>query len=59
VLGRHVGFAPGDAADFLAVEADPVAKSENLRKISLVVRKGSLVDRDKLLPDLTRGLYKP
>ncbi|HEX2876457.1 MAG TPA: amidohydrolase family protein [Polyangiaceae bacterium] len=59
VLGRHIGFAPGDAADFLAVEVDPVASAANLRKISLVVRKGSLVNRDKLLPDLTRGLYKP
>lgn len=59
VLRRHVGFAPGQAADFLAVEADPVAKSENLRKISLVVRKGQVVNRDRLLPDLTRGLYKP
>jgi hypothetical protein len=59
VVGRNVGFAPGQAADFLAVEADPVAKAENLRKISLVVRKGQVVNRDKLLPDLTRGLYKP
>lgn len=59
VVGRRVGFTPGDAADFLAVEADPVAKSENLRTISLVVRKGQVVDRAKLLPDLTRGLYKP
>jgi imidazolonepropionase-like amidohydrolase len=59
VLGRQVGFAPGDAADFLAVKDDPVASAANLRNISLVVRKGSLVNRDKLLPDLTRGLYKP
>jgi hypothetical protein len=59
VLGRHVGFAPGEAADFLALEVDPVASAGNLRKISFVVRKGLLVNRDKLLPDLTRGLYKP
>ncbi len=57
VVGRHVGFEIGQAADFLATDADPLASAQNLTKIARVVRKGQLVNRDKLLPDLTRGSY--
>jgi hypothetical protein len=59
VLDRHVGFQPGQAADFVAFDADPVEHAQNLRKIAWVMRKGQLVNREKLLPDLTRRKYKP
>jgi Amidohydrolase family len=58
-LGRHVGFEVGQAADFLALDGDPVQSAANLRKIAWVMRKGRIADRDKLLPDLTRGEYVP
>lgn len=57
LLGRHVGFAPGDAADFVALEQNPVERAENTRQISWVMRRGQLVDRPRLLPDLSRGDY--
>ncbi len=57
VVGRHIGFEVGQAADFLATNADPLANAQNLRKIAWVIRKGRLVNRDKLLPDLTRRNY--
>jgi hypothetical protein len=59
VLGRHVGFDAGEAADFLALAADPLEKAQNLREIVWVMRKGELVNRAKLLPDLTRDVYRP
>jgi hypothetical protein len=59
-FGRSdVGFEPGHAADFLALDADPVERAENLRRIALVVRRGDVVDRRGLLPDLTRNTFKP
>lgn len=58
LLGRSVGFEPGQAADFLALEADPLASAENLRRIAFVMRQGKLVDRAKLLPDLTRREFR-
>lgn len=57
LLGRHVGFEPGQPADFLALDADPLESAQNLRRISLIIRKGRLVDRSRLLPDLTRSEF--
>ena len=59
VVGRRVGFEAGQSADFLALDADPRQAAQNLRKIAWVMRRGRLVNREKLLPDLTRGLYQP
>ncbi len=59
VFGRHVGFAVGEAADFLALAADPLQSAGNIRKIAWIIGKGRLVNRAKLLPDLTRGNYTP
>lgn len=56
-LGRRVGFEPGDAADFVALELDPLQSAENLLRIALVLRQGKVVDRARLLPDLTRSDY--
>jgi imidazolonepropionase-like amidohydrolase len=58
LLGRRVGFEPGHAADFLAVAADPRESAEHSRDIRLVIRKGKLVDRESLLPDLERREYR-
>jgi hypothetical protein len=58
LLGRRVGFEPGHAADFLAVAADPLERAEHSRDIRLVIRKGKLVDRESLLPDLERREYR-
>jgi hypothetical protein len=57
LLRRHVGFAAGDAADFVALTEDPVEHAAGLRAIQSVIRRGKLVDRERLLPDLTRGNY--
>jgi len=59
VLGRRVGFDAGEAADFVALAANPLEKAQNLRQIAWVMRKGQVVNRDKLLPDLTRDVYRP
>jgi imidazolonepropionase-like amidohydrolase len=58
VFGRRVGFEPGDAADFLALDANPLESAANLRRIELVIRQGRVVDRASLLPDLERGNYR-
>jgi hypothetical protein len=57
LLNRHVGFAPGDAADFVALSENPVTRASGLRAITWVMRRGNVVDRARLLPDLTRGNY--
>jgi hypothetical protein len=57
-FGRQVGYEPGQAADFVALDADPLEAAANLRRIALVVRRGQVVDRQALLPDLTRNSYK-
>jgi hypothetical protein len=59
VLGRNIGFHPGDPADYLALDADPLAQAANLRRISFLLRHGTLVDRPGLLPDLTRSKFVP
>jgi hypothetical protein len=59
VLGRSVGFLPGQAADYVGLEKNPVERADNLRHISLVLRRGRVVARPELLPDLTRGSYVP
>ena len=41
----------------MALTADPLQSAEHLKHISLVVRSGQLVDRQRLLPDLTRTSY--
>ncbi len=58
VFGRRVGFEPGDGADFLALDANPLESAANLRRIELVIRQGRVVDRDSLLPDLERSDYR-
>ena len=38
----------GKIADLVVLDADPLADLENVRKISMVMKEGRLVDRDKL-----------
>ena len=38
----------GKYADLLVLDADPLASISNIRKLSLVMKEGSLIDRDKL-----------
>ncbi len=59
VFGRSVGFRPGEPADFLALDADPLARAANLRRIAFILRRGARVDRSRLLPDLARSNYIP
>lgn len=58
LLGRRVGFEPGHAADFLAVASDPLERAAHSQNIKLVIRKGKLVDRRSLVPDLERREYR-
>jgi imidazolonepropionase-like amidohydrolase len=39
---------PGKLADLLVLDADPLADLENIRRISIVMKAGTIVDRDKL-----------
>jgi imidazolonepropionase-like amidohydrolase len=52
---------PGKLADILVLDADPLADIHNIRKLSLVIRDGRLIDRDKLpeKPVWTRPSMKP
>ena len=38
----------GKLADVLLLDADPLADIKNIRKLSLVMKEGHVVDRDKL-----------
>ena len=38
----------GKLADLLVLDADPLADIQNIRKLSLVIRDGRIIDRDKL-----------
>jgi hypothetical protein len=58
LAGRSVGFAAGMPADFLVLDADPLEKADHLRRISLVIREGRVVERESLKPDLSRGPYR-
>ncbi len=53
-VGRKVSFAPGAPADFIALDADPLAHAANLRELAFVIRDGKVVDRSTLRPDLSR-----
>jgi imidazolonepropionase-like amidohydrolase len=39
---------PGKYADILLLDADPLADIHNIRKLSLVMKEGRIVDRDRL-----------
>ena len=49
-----MSFAPGAPADFIALDADPLAHAANLRSLAFVMRDGKVVERATLKPDLTR-----
>jgi imidazolonepropionase-like amidohydrolase len=59
LVGRKVSFAPGAPADFIGLDADPLLHAANLRRLSLLIRDGQLVDRAALKPDLTRDKFRP
>jgi imidazolonepropionase-like amidohydrolase len=59
LVGRRVSFVPGASADFIALDADPLAQASNLRRLSFVIRDGRMVDRAALEPDLTRDKFRP
>jgi len=51
----------GKLADILMLDADPLADIHNIRKLSLVMRDGRIIDRDKLpeKPVWTRPSMRP
>ena len=59
LVGRTASFAPGAPADFIALDADPLASAANLRRLAFVIREGKVVDRASLEPDLTRQRWQP
>ena len=54
-LGRSSGIQPGDTAELVVLEADPLADPANTQKISLVIHHGRLVDRPALLHHPPQG----
>jgi imidazolonepropionase-like amidohydrolase len=46
----------GFKADLLAVDGDPLAKIEDLQRITLIVRGGEVLDRDQLLAQARRAI---
>jgi hypothetical protein len=59
LVGRKVSFGPGAPADFIGLDADPLLHASSLRRLSLLIRDGQLVDRAALKPDLTRDKFRP
>jgi hypothetical protein len=59
LVGRKASFAPGAAADFIGLAADPLLRASNLRQFSLLIRDGQIVDRAALKPDLSRDKFRP
>ena len=51
----------GKLADILVLEADPIADIHNIRKLSLVMRDGRVIDRDRLpeKPVWTKPALRP
>ena len=45
--GRRLSIKPGKLADMLVLDANPVDDIKNTRRISMVVLRGSVVDRSK------------
>jgi len=43
------GLAPGKAADFLVLNADPLDNIRNTRRIDRVYLRGTRLDRDAML----------
>jgi hypothetical protein len=58
-FGRKAGFEPGQAADFLVLDADPLAAADNLARLDAILWDGRVVDRDALKPDLVRHRFRP
>jgi hypothetical protein len=46
----------GFKADLIAVDGDPLAKIEDLQRITLIVRGGEVLERDQLLAQARRGI---
>ena len=49
-------IAAGFQADLIAVEGDPLAKIEDLQRITLIVRGGEVLDREQLLAQARRAI---
>ncbi len=49
-------IAVGYQADLIAVEGDPLAKIEDLQRITLIVRGGEILERDQLLAQARRAI---
>jgi cytosine/adenosine deaminase-related metal-dependent hydrolase len=58
---QEISFETGKLADILVLDADPLADIHNIRKLSLVMRDGRIIDRDRLpeKPVWTRSMLKP
>jgi hypothetical protein len=59
LVGRNVSFMPGASADFIGLDANPLLHASSLRRLSLLIRDGQLVDRTTLQPDLSRDKFRP
>lgn len=57
-LGRDIGFDVGDPADFVGVAEDPTQAAAALRAITLLVREGKVVEREALMPDISRPTWR-
>jgi imidazolonepropionase-like amidohydrolase len=55
--GKTLGqIAVGFKADLIAVEGDPLAKIEDLQRITLIVRGGEVLERQQLLAQARRAI---
>ena len=54
-LGRPSGNHPGEIAELVVLEADPLTDTANTQKISLVIHHGRIVDRAALLKRPPQG----
>jgi imidazolonepropionase-like amidohydrolase len=54
-LDRPSGIHPGDIAELVVLDADPLSDIANTKKISAVIHHGRLVDRAALLRPAPKG----
>jgi len=47
-LDQFGTLEPGKSADLVVLDGDPLQDIENMRKISLVMKEGKVIDTDKL-----------
>jgi imidazolonepropionase-like amidohydrolase len=52
-LGKSFGVMPGDEANLVVLDASPIQDIRNTQQIAMVIHHGKVVDRARLLADVS------